>query len=153
MGKPGRDRAPNPVNPGDSATRQEAWFEKPPTRRRWGAYYLARPGSPPGPKGVYYPKPQTSNLIFCIFGFHDAYGAEDLSLWTRGVRKCVTACFYACEMAEFLSLCLNFCPIGTQVLPRHLRSETCPTTSTTTPTKGHGTPPHHCLWPANPIWF
>ena len=32
MGKPGRDRAPSPVNPGDSATRQEVCFEGPPTR-------------------------------------------------------------------------------------------------------------------------
>ena len=62
MGKPGRDRAPSPVNPGDSATRQEVCHEGPPTRSRWGGYHLARPGGPPGPKGVYYPKPQTSNL-------------------------------------------------------------------------------------------
>ena len=30
MGKPGRDRAPSPVNPGDSATRQESCHEGPP---------------------------------------------------------------------------------------------------------------------------
>ena len=52
MGKPGRDRAPSPVNPGDSATRQEVCHKGPPTRSRWGGYHLARPGGPPGPKGV-----------------------------------------------------------------------------------------------------
>ena len=52
MGNPGRDKASSPVNPGDSATRQKVCFEGPPTRPRWGAYYLARPGSPPVPKGV-----------------------------------------------------------------------------------------------------
>ena len=34
----------------------------PPTRARWGGYHLARPGGPPGPKGVQYPQNQTSNL-------------------------------------------------------------------------------------------
>ena len=60
--KPGRDGAPSPVNPGDSATRQEVRLGEPPTRTRWGGYPLARPGGPPGPKGVYYPQNQTSNL-------------------------------------------------------------------------------------------
>ena len=32
----------------------------PPTRSRWGGYHLARPGGPPEPKGVQYPK--TTNL-------------------------------------------------------------------------------------------
>ena len=36
MGKPGRDGAPSPVNPGDSATRQEVCHEGPPTRSRLG---------------------------------------------------------------------------------------------------------------------
>ena len=52
MGKPGRDRAPSPVNPGDSATRQEVCQEGPPTRSQWGGYHLARPGGPPVPQGV-----------------------------------------------------------------------------------------------------
>ena len=52
MGKPGRDRAPSPVNPGDSATRQEVCHEGPPTRSRWGGYHLARPGGPPEPKNI-----------------------------------------------------------------------------------------------------
>ena len=52
MGKPGRDGAPSPVNPGDSATRQEVCHEGPPTRSRWGGYHLARRGGPPGLKGV-----------------------------------------------------------------------------------------------------
>ena len=51
-GKPGRDGAPCPVNPGDSATRQEVLLGGPPTRTRWGGYHLAQPGGPPGPKGV-----------------------------------------------------------------------------------------------------
>ena len=51
-GKPGRNGAPSPVNPGDSATRQEVHLGGPPTMTRWGAYHLARPGGPPGPKGV-----------------------------------------------------------------------------------------------------
>ena len=62
MGKPGRDRAPSPVNPGDSATRQEVCHEGPPTRSRWGGYHLARPAGPPGLKGVQYPQNQTPNL-------------------------------------------------------------------------------------------
>ena len=44
MGKPGRDRAPSPVNPGGSATRQEMCLEGPPTRTCRGGYHLARPG-------------------------------------------------------------------------------------------------------------
>ena len=51
MGKPGRDGALSPVNPGDSATR-EVLLGGPPNRTRWGGYYLARQGGPPGPKGV-----------------------------------------------------------------------------------------------------
>ena len=62
MGKPGRDRAPSPVDPGDSATRQEVCHEGPPTTSRWGGNHLAQPGSPPGSKNVSYPKCQTSNL-------------------------------------------------------------------------------------------
>ena len=34
MGKPGTDRAPSPVNLGDSATRQEVCHEVPSTRSR-----------------------------------------------------------------------------------------------------------------------
>ena len=49
-GKPGRDGAPSPVNPGDSATRQEMRLGGPPTRTRWGGYHLARPGGPRGRK-------------------------------------------------------------------------------------------------------
>ena len=62
MGKPGRDGAPSPVNPGDSATRQEVRHGGPPTRTWWGGYHLAGPGGPPWPKAVYYPQNQTSNL-------------------------------------------------------------------------------------------
>ena len=51
-GKPERDRAPSPVNPGDSATRQEVCHEGPPTMSRWGGYHLAQPDGPPGPKNV-----------------------------------------------------------------------------------------------------
>ena len=51
-GKPGKDGAPSSVNPGDSATRQEVRLGGPPTRTRLGGYHLARPGGPPGPKGV-----------------------------------------------------------------------------------------------------
>ena len=51
-GEAGEGRAPSPVNPGDSATRQEVRLGGPPTRTRWGGYHLARPGGPPGPKGV-----------------------------------------------------------------------------------------------------
>ena len=51
------------------------------------------------------------------------------------------------------SLTLTFCPVGTQVVARHLQSSTRPTTATSMPTKGHTTPPHHCSWSANPIWF
>ena len=69
MGKPGSDRAPSPVNPGNSATRQEMCQEGPPTRSRCGRYHMARPGGPPQPKSALYPEnqifnlqPQTSNL-------------------------------------------------------------------------------------------
>ena len=54
--------APSAVNPGDPATRQEVRLVGPATRTRWGAYHLAQPGGPPGPKGVYYPQNQTTNL-------------------------------------------------------------------------------------------
>ena len=65
MGKPGRDGAESPVNPGDSATRQEVRHEGPPTRTRWGGYHLARPGGPSGRKAssTRKIKPQTSNLL------------------------------------------------------------------------------------------
>ena len=62
MGKPGRDRARSPVNPGDSATRQEVCHEGPATRFQSGGYHLARPGGPLETKGVYYTKPEISNL-------------------------------------------------------------------------------------------
>ena len=52
MGKPGSDGAPSPVNLGDSATRQGVRLGGPLTRTRWGGYHLARPGGPPGLKGV-----------------------------------------------------------------------------------------------------
>ena len=52
MGKPGRDGAPSSVNLGDSATRQGVRLGGPPTKTRQGGYHLARPGGPPGPKGV-----------------------------------------------------------------------------------------------------
>ena len=52
MGKLGRDGAPSPVNPGDSATRQEVHLGGPPTRTRWGGYHLAQPGGPLRLKGV-----------------------------------------------------------------------------------------------------
>ena len=45
-------RGSEPCEPGDSATRQEVRLGGPPTRTRWGGYHLARPGGPPGPKGV-----------------------------------------------------------------------------------------------------
>ena len=54
-----RDRARSPVNSGDSTARQEVCFEGLSTRAWLGAYYLARPGSVPGPKVVYCPKPET----------------------------------------------------------------------------------------------
>ena len=61
MGKTGRDRAPSPVNPGDSATtRQEVCHEGPAARSRWGGYQLARPGGPPGPEERVVP--EKSNL-------------------------------------------------------------------------------------------
>ena len=47
-----RDRAPSPVNLGDSATLQEVCDEASPNRSRWGGYHLAEPGAPPGPKNV-----------------------------------------------------------------------------------------------------
>ena len=51
-GEAGEGRAPSSVNPGDFATRQEVRLGGPPTRTRWGGSHLARPGGPPGPKGV-----------------------------------------------------------------------------------------------------
>ena len=50
------------MNQGVPATRQEVRIGGPPTKTRWRGYHLAQPGSPPGPKGVYYPQNQTSNL-------------------------------------------------------------------------------------------
>ena len=84
MGKPGRDRALSPMNLGDSATMQEVCHEGPPTRSRWGRYYLARPGGRPGPKSAQYPQNQTSNLkphlvIFIIF-------FEAVSLFLKATR-------------------------------------------------------------------
>ena len=63
MGKPGREGAPSPVYPGDSATRQEVRHAGPPTRSRWGGYHLARPGGLRGRKAssTRKIKPQTSN--------------------------------------------------------------------------------------------
>ena len=81
MGKPGRDVAPSSVNPGDSATRQEVHLGGPPTRTRWGGYHLARPGGPPGPKGIYYPQKQTSNLKPCRRRAEAAVGA---AAWPAG---------------------------------------------------------------------
>ena len=52
MTKPVRDRAPSPVNLGDSATRQDVCYEDPPTRTWWGEYHLAQPGGPRGQKCV-----------------------------------------------------------------------------------------------------
>ena len=67
MGKPGRHRAPSPVNPGDSATRQKVRHEEPPTRSRWGGYHLARPGGPRGRRSfsTRKNKPHPSNLKSC----------------------------------------------------------------------------------------
>ena len=62
MKKPARKRAPSPVNPVDSATKQEVCHEGSPTRPRWGAYHLAPAGASLGQKGVQYPRPETSNL-------------------------------------------------------------------------------------------
>ena len=52
MGKPGGDRAPRPVPPGNSATMQEVCHEGPWTRPCRVGYHLARQGGPPGPKGI-----------------------------------------------------------------------------------------------------
>ena len=48
MGNPGRHRALSPVNPGDSATRQEVCHYGRATRSWWGGYQLARLDGPPG---------------------------------------------------------------------------------------------------------
>ena len=63
MGKPARDRAPSPVNPGDSATRQEVCHEGPPARSRWGGYHLPDQVAPQGRRAPSTPmvQPQTSN--------------------------------------------------------------------------------------------
>ena len=61
-GEAGERQAPSPVNTGDSATSQEVCHEGLPTRTQWEGYHLARPGAPPGPKGVYYPENETPNL-------------------------------------------------------------------------------------------
>ena len=65
MGKPGRYRAPSPLNLGDSATRHEVCHEGPPTRSRRGGYHLARLGGSRGQtvSSTRNVKPQTSNLI------------------------------------------------------------------------------------------
>ena len=68
MEKPGRDRAPSPLDPGDSATRQEVYHERPPVRSWWGGYHLARPRHPRGPKvsGTRHLKPRASNLVLRV---------------------------------------------------------------------------------------
>ena len=85
MGKPGGDRAPSPVNPGDSANRQKVCHERRPTRSWWGGYHLARPGGPPGPKGVQYPQKQFSNLKPQVFSSPktDTYPEHQLCRSTR----------------------------------------------------------------------
>ena len=65
MGKLGRDGAPSPVNPGDSATRQEVRHGGPPTRTRWGGKNTwPDKVAPRGRKAssTRKIKPQTSNL-------------------------------------------------------------------------------------------
>ena len=64
MGKPGRDGAPSPVNPGDSATRQEVRLGGPPTRTRWENITWPDQVAPRGRKAssTRKIKPQTSNL-------------------------------------------------------------------------------------------
>ena len=64
MGKPGRDRAPSLVNPGDSACRQTVCHEGPPTRSRWGGYHLFDQMALWGRKAssTRKVKPQISNL-------------------------------------------------------------------------------------------
>ena len=60
MEKPGRDRAPSPVDPGDSATKQEVCHEGPPT---WVLVGRIAPGPtrwPPGDEERLVP--ETSNL-------------------------------------------------------------------------------------------
>ena len=59
MKKLERDRAPSPLNPWDSATRQDVCHEGPPTRSRWRGYHLARPGGPVAEERLV---PETSNL-------------------------------------------------------------------------------------------
>ena len=66
------------MNPGDSATRQEVRLGGPPTRTRWGGYHLARPGGRPGPKGVWYPQHQTSNLKPIAQGASNLHCDEDM---------------------------------------------------------------------------
>ena len=48
MGKPGGDRAPSPLNPGDSATRQEVCHEGPPPRSQAGSISPGPTRFPPG---------------------------------------------------------------------------------------------------------
>ena len=52
MGKAGRDRAPSPVNPEDSATKQEVCPEGPPTRPRGGGHITYLDQVAPGAKRV-----------------------------------------------------------------------------------------------------
>ena len=68
MGKPRRDRAPSPVKPGDSATRQEVCREGRPTRLggediTWP--YQVAPRSRRAPS-IRKTKPQTPNLFFLL---------------------------------------------------------------------------------------
>ena len=45
----GEGRGSEPCEPGGL---RHQGLGGPPTRTRWGGYHLARPGGPPGPKGV-----------------------------------------------------------------------------------------------------
>ena len=65
MGKPERERAPSPVNPGDSVTGQEVCHEGPPTRSPWGGYHLSDQAAPRGGRtsSTRKVKPQTPNLF------------------------------------------------------------------------------------------
>ena len=101
MGKPGRDRAPGPVKPGDSATRQEVRHDGPPTRFRWGGYHLARPVGPQGAEKRLVPetsnlKPQTTCLhhIQGTLNFDDIVGRSwglDMNLAKNEVHAMGTA--------------------------------------------------------------
>ena len=67
MGEPSRDRAPRPVKPGDSATKQQVPHEGPPNRLCSGGYQLVRPGCLLGLEGGYYLKCQTFSMKPEIF--------------------------------------------------------------------------------------